>query len=202
MPVVWKDFDSYQLSYVSDSGVSSYVNACEINCFKSGAFVARICFYKEGKVLPANTLNSGAPYIFFPLSQFGDILDILRSEARPLCRFREPRQTLTPGRNRSEREEGAETREQRPRISSRLPAHAAATCTSTTHGSARRHRRFPHDAPVAAYRIDTDGLGLSVPDRQPNGYMFTTPEDALRQMGAAARGVATVRWRCGCEIGI
>jgi hypothetical protein len=83
MPVVWKDFDSYQLSYVSDSGVSSYVNACEINCFKSGAFVARICFYKEGKVLPANTLNSGAPYIFFPLSQFGDIIDVLRHE-KPL----------------------------------------------------------------------------------------------------------------------
>ena len=83
MPVVWKDFDSYQVSYVSDSGVSSYVNACEINCFKSGAFVARIFFYKEGKVLPANTLNSGAPYIFFPLSQFGDIIDILRYE-KPL----------------------------------------------------------------------------------------------------------------------
>jgi hypothetical protein len=84
MPVVWKDFDSYQISYVSDSGFTTgYVNACEVNCFKDGTFVARICFYKEGKAMPANTLNAGAPYIFYPLSQFIDVIDVLRYE-KPL----------------------------------------------------------------------------------------------------------------------
>jgi len=89
MAVVWKDFDTYQLSYVSDSGVSTYVNACEINCFNAGTFVGRICFFKEGRVIPANTLNAGAPYVFYPLSQFKDIVDILRYE-KPLGIYVDP----------------------------------------------------------------------------------------------------------------
>ena len=59
------------------------LNACEINCFKSGAFVARICFYKEGKVLPAQHAQQRSALYLFPLSQFGDIIDILRYE-KPL----------------------------------------------------------------------------------------------------------------------
>jgi hypothetical protein len=84
--MVWKDFDSYQLGYVTDSGFSGNVNACEINCFKSNAFVARICFIKEGKTIPANTTYSGAPYIYYPLSQFGDVIGILRYE-KPLSLY-------------------------------------------------------------------------------------------------------------------
>ena len=83
MPVIWKDFDSYQVGYVSDSGFTGNVNACEINCFKSNSFVARICFIKAGIALPANAVYSGAPYIYYPLSQFGDIIGILRYE-KPL----------------------------------------------------------------------------------------------------------------------
>ncbi len=52
------------------------------------------------------------------------------------------------------------------------------------------------DAPVAAYRAVQAQLGLSrAVVVQPNGYMFDNActEDALREMGAAARGVATVR---------
>ena len=48
----------------------------------------------------------------------------------------------------------------------------------------------------AAYRLVQTQLGLSrAVVVQPNGYMFDNActEDALRQMGAAARGVATVR---------
>jgi len=52
------------------------------------------------------------------------------------------------------------------------------------------------DAPVAAYRAVEAQLGFSrAVVVQPNGYMFDNActEDALRQLGAAARGVATVR---------
>jgi D-galactarolactone isomerase len=52
------------------------------------------------------------------------------------------------------------------------------------------------DAPVAAYRLVQTQLGLSrAVIVQPNGYMFDNActEDALRQIGPAARGVATVR---------
>jgi hypothetical protein len=86
MPLVWKDFDSYQFGYVSDSGFSGNVNACEINCFKAGTFVGRIVFIKEGKVIPANALYSGAPYVYYPLSQFGDVITTLRYE-KPLSMY-------------------------------------------------------------------------------------------------------------------
>lgn len=52
------------------------------------------------------------------------------------------------------------------------------------------------DAPVAAYRQLQRDLGLTRSVVvQPNGYRFDNgcTEDALRQMGALARGVATVR---------
>jgi len=86
MSLVWKDFDSYQLKYVSDSGFTGNVNACEIDCFKSNAFVARICFIKAGTTMPANAVNSGAPYVYYPLSQFGDVITTLRYE-KPLSMY-------------------------------------------------------------------------------------------------------------------
>jgi len=52
------------------------------------------------------------------------------------------------------------------------------------------------DAPVTAYRSVQKQLGLArAVIVQPNGYKFDNActEDALQRMGAAARGVATVR---------
>jgi D-galactarolactone isomerase len=52
------------------------------------------------------------------------------------------------------------------------------------------------DAPVSAYRAVQRELGLSrLVVVQPNGYMFDNActEDALRQFGDSARGIATVR---------
>jgi hypothetical protein len=86
MPFVWKDFDSYQFGYVSDSGFSGTVNAAEINCFKSNVFIGRLVFIKEGKAMPPNTLNSGFPYIYYPLSSFGDVITALRYE-KPLSLY-------------------------------------------------------------------------------------------------------------------
>jgi hypothetical protein len=80
MPLISKDFDSYQYGYVTDSGFTGNVNACEINCYKSNASVARICLIKAGITLPANAVHSGVLYLYYPLSQFGDIIDIFRYE--------------------------------------------------------------------------------------------------------------------------
>ena len=41
MPAIWTDFDTYQYGYVSDAGFTGSVNACEINCYKANAQVAR-----------------------------------------------------------------------------------------------------------------------------------------------------------------
>lgn len=83
MPSISVNIDSYEVKYSSDSGSSLGVNACEIDCFKSTIFVARICLIKAGLSLPPNAVYSGAPYIYFPLSQFGDIIGILRYQ-KPL----------------------------------------------------------------------------------------------------------------------
>ena len=78
MPAIWTDFDTYQYGYVSDAGFTGSVNACEINCYKANAQVARICLIKAGLPLPANADHSGVLYLYFPLSQFGDIIGIFR----------------------------------------------------------------------------------------------------------------------------
>jgi hypothetical protein len=80
MPVIFTDFDTYQYGYVSDAGFTGSVNACEINCYKSNTQVARICLIKAGLPLPANAVHSGVLYLYFPLSQFGDIIGIFRYE--------------------------------------------------------------------------------------------------------------------------
>ena len=80
MPVISKDFDTYQCQYVSDSGFTGSVNACEIKCYKSNTQVARICLIKTGVPMPANAVNSGVLYLYYPLSQFGDIIGIFRYE--------------------------------------------------------------------------------------------------------------------------
>jgi hypothetical protein len=80
MAVISTDFDSYQYRYVSDSGFTGNVNACEIDCYKSNTFVARICFIRADRSMPANAVRDGTPYLYYPLTQFGDIIGIFRYE--------------------------------------------------------------------------------------------------------------------------
>jgi len=78
----------------------------------------------------------------------------------------------------------------------------ALTCDCHMHIYDPRFRAAPTwplalpDAPVAAYREVQRELGLSrLIVVQPNGYMFDNActEDALRQFGDSARGIATIR---------
>jgi len=80
MAVIWTGFDTYQYGYVSDSGFAGNVNACEINCYKANAEVARICLIKADVTLPSNAVHDGVIYLYFPLSQFGDIIGMFRYE--------------------------------------------------------------------------------------------------------------------------
>lgn len=89
MPIVWKDFDSYQFWYVSDSGFGGTVNAAEINCRKAGSFVGRLVFVKEGASLPANDVIGGNPYIYYRLSAFNAVINTLRYET-PLVLYVDP----------------------------------------------------------------------------------------------------------------
>ena len=80
MSLISQDFDSYQYNYVSDSGFSGTANACEINCYKNNVQVARLCFVKTGGSMFANAVHGGIPYLYFPMSQFGDVIGIFRYE--------------------------------------------------------------------------------------------------------------------------
>jgi hypothetical protein len=81
MAIISVSVDTYDFNYNSDSGSTSSVNACEINCYAAGVFKARICLIKESEdqpLLPANAVHDGAPYLYYPLNQFGDIIGIFR----------------------------------------------------------------------------------------------------------------------------
>ena len=80
MAVISKGFDTYQYQYVSDSGFAGTVNACEIKCYKAGVEVVRICLIKAGASMPANAVHSGVLYLYYPLSQFDDVIGIFRYE--------------------------------------------------------------------------------------------------------------------------
>ena len=80
MPMIWTGFDTYQYGYVTDSGFTGNVNACEINCYKANTQAARICLIKAGATMPANAVHDGVIYLYFPLSQFGDIIAMFRYE--------------------------------------------------------------------------------------------------------------------------
>jgi hypothetical protein len=87
MPTISTSVDSYEVKYISDSGFSGSVNACEIDCFNASVFVARLCLIKAGLSLPANAVHDGAPYLYYPLSQFGDIVGILRYQKKPITLY-------------------------------------------------------------------------------------------------------------------
>ena len=80
MAVISKSIDAYQYHYVSDSGFAGTVNACQIHCYKAGVEVVRINLIKTGATMPANAVHSGVLYLYYPMSQFDDIIGIFRYE--------------------------------------------------------------------------------------------------------------------------
>ena len=80
MPTVQKDFDAYMIWYYS-----GHTYEALIYCYKAGAYVGRIVFYKDGSVQPNANFASG-PSVHYSLSRFEHVVDILRNE-KPLYLF-------------------------------------------------------------------------------------------------------------------
>ena len=81
MSVISDYFDSYQYQYDSDAGWSgSTQGAAEISCIKAGVQVARLFFVKPDGVMGTNTFSNGVVDLFYPLSQFGDVIGMFRYE--------------------------------------------------------------------------------------------------------------------------
>ncbi|MDX9956669.1 MAG: hypothetical protein RBT75_21400 [Anaerolineae bacterium] len=78
MATITKEFDTYRIFYYSGR-----IDAAHIYCYKDGACVGRISFFKEGEVIPENSTFENGPDLKFPISRFGDVTGILRHE-RPL----------------------------------------------------------------------------------------------------------------------
>src|SRR5262245_15564068 len=72
-----KNVDQYQISYMTGG-----TEVPLIDCFDGTTHVAKLSFHPD--TLPANMLSSsGAVYLRYRLSQFGDVIGILRME-KPL----------------------------------------------------------------------------------------------------------------------
>ena len=79
MASITKQFDSYRIYYMCGGN-----EIPQINCYKGSSYVGKLVFHKNGEPIPPNALtSSGAVYLRYTLSQFKDVIGILRYE-KPL----------------------------------------------------------------------------------------------------------------------
>lgn len=78
MAIVSNQFDSYKVFYYTGGSVESM-----IHCYQGATYAGRIVFYKDDTSIPANANYYFGPSIHYPLSQFNDLISILRYE-KPL----------------------------------------------------------------------------------------------------------------------
>ncbi len=75
-----KNFDAYKLYHYAPSAAQTVI---QVNCYVGTSQVGSIGFYKdEGQIIP-NKYTSASISIFYPLSQFNNVIDTLRKE-KPL----------------------------------------------------------------------------------------------------------------------
>ena len=83
MATVQADFDGYKLWYYSGHPYEALIYV-----YKTGKYVGRIVFFKDGAAIPPNA-GYPEPSIHYPLSRFDDVMNILREE-KPLYPFLNP----------------------------------------------------------------------------------------------------------------
>jgi len=81
MAVVRKDFDAYKIWYYSGHPYDAL-----IYCYRAGAYVGRIVFFRDEASVPPNVNYTSGPSIHYPVSRFNDIVTMLRYE-KPLYLF-------------------------------------------------------------------------------------------------------------------
>jgi hypothetical protein len=86
MPSIAKKFDSYRIYYMCGGNESPL-----INCYDGGSYVGKLCFHKDGAPVPPNALVSGSIiYLRYTVSQFNDVIGILRYEKPLFLRLSTP----------------------------------------------------------------------------------------------------------------
>lgn len=81
MATIRKDFDAYKVFYYSGFNYEAL-----IECYKDGALVGRMVFFKNETAIPVNKNYASGPSIHFSIDCFDDITKILRHET-PLYLF-------------------------------------------------------------------------------------------------------------------
>lgn len=71
------EFDAYRLYYHS---APQYQWQSRLYLYKSGAYVGSIFFMKEGVDIPANRDLGGRPRLYFPATEYEEIMNVLRHE--------------------------------------------------------------------------------------------------------------------------
>ena len=79
MAVYDEEFDRYYIYYMTGGS-----EVPTIDCYDGTALVGKLIFHSEEGALPANLVTArGVIYLRYRLSQFGDVIEILRHE-KPL----------------------------------------------------------------------------------------------------------------------
>jgi hypothetical protein len=86
MTIIHKPFDAYKLSY---SRAGELVGSGSVTFYSGQTSVGSIIFRQSGSTLNAPNLVDGKIWLYYPLSSFHDIVDILRNE-RPLHLYLDP----------------------------------------------------------------------------------------------------------------
>jgi hypothetical protein len=80
MGVIHKDFNEYRMQYVTGGPTD---HRAYITCWKDRVAVGTIVFVDDESQLPSNKDYNGRPVLYYPLSRFNDLINILRYE-KPL----------------------------------------------------------------------------------------------------------------------
>jgi hypothetical protein len=86
MPVHEKKFDQYRIFYMTGGSEVPL-----IDCYQGGTHVGKLVFHDTTGAPPANLVTAdGILYLRFKLSQFGDVIGILRQEKPLFLRLSTP----------------------------------------------------------------------------------------------------------------
>ena len=86
MSSIRKRFDNYRIYYMTGGAENPL-----INCYDGDTYVGKLCFHDEDAPLPPNAVvPDEIIYLRYKVSQFNDVVGMLRNESPLFLRISEP----------------------------------------------------------------------------------------------------------------
>jgi len=76
---ITKSFDNYKVFYYSQYNDLK----CYVYLYQGTSYQGRLAFHEDGSAIPDNAAYSGNPTLNYPVSEFANVMEILREE-KPL----------------------------------------------------------------------------------------------------------------------